>query len=238
MGAVLYGTLVMLPLFLQQLMGYPALQSGLTVSPRGLGSLLLLPLIGRLANVIDNRMMLVTGFLLLGISTLMLGHLNLMISMGSVITPNFISGMALALIFVPLTTMAMGKLRNEQIGNASGIYNLMRNLGGGIGISAVATLLARGAQVHQVNLVSHLTPYDPQFMARLTQLQHVFGAQFDPVTAGRMANGAIYGTLLRQASLLAFVDNFRLYGFLCLLCIPLVLMFKRVRLHGGPPGAH
>jgi DHA2 family multidrug resistance protein len=127
-------------------------------------------------------------------------------------------------VFVPLTTMAMGTLANEQMGNASGVFNLMRNTGGSLGIAAVTTMLARGAQTHQAAMVSHLTPYDPALQQRVQQLS---GARAPG--AFTQAYGAIYGTLVRQATLMSYIDNFRLLAFLCVLCIPAVFLFKTVR---------
>ena len=236
LGSVLYGTLVILPLFLQQLMGYPALNSGMAISPRGIGSILLLPLIGKLSGKVDNRYMLAAGFVLLAASTFMLGNINLEVGFWSFAFPNVIGGMALALLFVPLTTMTMGMLRNEQIGNASGIYNLMRNIGGSIGISAVATLVSRHAQVAQSMLVGNLSPFDMEYRQQLASAQHYFTLRFGPYLGQRMALGSFYNSLLRQSSLVAFVDNLRLFALLCVCVLPLVFLFKRVR-HGPAPGA-
>src|SRR5207253_1398253 len=163
MGVVLYGTIALLPLFLQTLMGYPAVQSGLAVSPRGFGSVASMIIVGRLVSKIDGRYLIVFGFCVLAFSTYLFSDINLQISMGSIVFPGIISGFALGFVFVPLTTMAMGTLPNEQMGNASGVFNLMRNTGGSIGIAAVTTMLARGGQIHQAAMVSHLTPYDPMF---------------------------------------------------------------------------
>ena len=116
-----------------------------------------------------------------------------------------------------------GFLVVEQIGNATGVFNLMRNVGGGFGIAAVTTMLARGAQTHQAMMVSHLTPYDPWFQQRVAELMGAIGS------TSAQAYGAIYQTLVRQASLLAYIDNFRLLAFMCLLCTPAALLFKRVR---------
>ena len=126
-------------------------------------------------------------------------------------------------VFVPLTVLATGTLSNEQLGNATGIFNLMRNVGGGFGIAAVTTMLARGAQVHQAMMVWHLTPYDPEFQQRVTQLMGAIGS------TSAQAYGAIYQTLVRQASVLAYIDNFHLLAFMCLLCTPAALLFKKVR---------
>src|SRR6185312_12968383 len=105
-----------------------------------------------------------------------LSHVNLDISPSFITWPNILQGVGVGLIFVPLTTLAMGTLRNEQIGNASGIYNLCRNLGGSIGISLVTTLIERGSQSHQAILVSHMTPYEPAFQQRFRALEQVLGS--------------------------------------------------------------
>jgi DHA2 family multidrug resistance protein len=238
MGIVLYGTIALLPLFLQTLLGYPAVQSGMAVSPRGFGSIISMIIIGRLVGKIDNRYLIMFGFTVLAFSTYLFSNINLQISMGSVVWPNIISGLAMGFVFVPLTTAAMGTLSNEQMGNASGVFNLMRNTGGSIGIAAMTTLLARGAQTHQAVMVSHLTPYDPAFQQRLQQIQSGLSAQSGPVTATQQAYGVIYGTLVRQATVMSYIDNFRLLAFLCLLCIPAALLFKRVRARKGAVAMH
>ncbi|GKT10446.1 DHA2 family efflux MFS transporter permease subunit [Desulforhabdus sp. TSK] len=232
-GIILYGTLVMLPLFLQELMGYPALQSGLAITPRGMGALFSVTLAGRLVKRVDGRLMIVGGFLALAAAGFMLGRINLDISMASVVLPNIIIGAAMGFIFVPLTTIAMGSLPNERMGTATGLYNLMRNMGGSIGIAIVTTMLARAAQTHQATLVSHLTPYDPAYREWLEHLRQLFLSQGDVVTATRKAYGAMYGLLVEQSTLYAFVDNFRLLGYVAFLGIPLVFFFKKPGKPGG-----
>jgi DHA2 family multidrug resistance protein len=230
-GGVLYGTTALLPLFLQTLLGYPAVTSGLAVSPRGIGSMASMIIVGRLVGKVDSRLLMTFGFIVLAISMYILAGVNLDIATSNIVWPNIINGFAMGFIFVPLTTTATGTLSREQMGNAAGIYSLMRNLGGGLGISAVTTLLARGAQQHQAVMVSHLTPYSPAFQQRMQQLRSVFGSS---VTGTQKAYAAIEGVLARQANLLSFVDNFRLLMFVCLACIPLVFLLKRVR--GGAGG--
>src|SRR5947209_1908747 len=244
MGVVLYGSIALLPLFLQTLMGYPATASGMAVSPRGFGSILSMLVVGRLVGRVDGRYLIMFGFTVLAFSTYMLAGLNLDIAMSNVVWPNIISGCAMGFIFVPLTTMAMGTLPNEQMGNASGVYNLMRNTGGSIGIAAMSTLLSRGAQVHQAAIATHLTPYDPAFQQRMQQFKGAAGVIGGGLGGGGggmpppQALASVYGTVLRQAMVLSFLDNFRLLAFLCLLCIPAALLFKRVRSKGGPVAAH
>jgi DHA2 family multidrug resistance protein len=235
MGVVLYGSIALLPLFLQTLMGYPATASGMAVSPRGFGSILSMIIVGRLVGRVDGRWLIMFGFAVLAYSTYMLAGLNLDIAMSNVVWPNIISGCAMGFIFVPLTTMAMGTLPNEQVGNASGVYNLMRNTGGSIGIAAVTTLLARGAQTHQSAISSHLTPYDPVFQERLRQIAAAIGMRGGGGGgAMQQALASVYGVVLRQSMLMSFIDNFRLLAFMCLLCVPAALLFKRVRARGGP----
>lgn len=237
-GIALYGTTALLPLFLQTLLGYPALQSGLAVSPRGIGAIVSMVLVGRLIGKVDGRYLIVFGFGILAASTYLLGNIDLEITVRNIAWPQVFSGFALGFVFVPLTVIATGTLNNEQIGNATGIYNLMRNVGGSFGIAMVTTMLARGAQAHQAAMVSHLTPYDPVFRERLSQMVSGFAEHSNVVTATQQAYGAMYQTLVRQATLLAYIDNFRLLAFLCLICMPAGLLFKKVRARAGPTAMH
>jgi DHA2 family multidrug resistance protein len=235
-GFVLYGITAMLPLFLQTLLGYPALDSGLAVSPRGIGSMLSMMVAGTLVNYVDSRFLLATGFGIVGISALMFSHLNLSISMSSVILSNIINGFASGFVFVPLTTMTMGHLRKEEIGNAAGIYNLMRNIGGSVGIATVTTFLSRRSQVHQAYLVQNISAYRYQVSAALQQLAAELqrsGSQSN--VAARRAMGLLYQAVQSQASLLAYMDNFRLLACLSFLCIPLALLFRPI---SDTPSAH
>jgi MFS transporter, DHA2 family, multidrug resistance protein len=227
-GAILYGTTAELPLFLQTLMGYPALQSGYALSPRGLGAFVTTFIVGRLVGKIRLRWLLCFGFVMLSLSAFMLSSINLQVSMASFIWPTVLNGVAVSFIFVPLTTAAMSQLGQQQIGNASGLYNLMLNIGGSSGIAFVSTMIARRAQEHQALMVSHLTPTDPAFTQTLAATQHFLARHTDSVTALHQAEAVIYNMLGAQAHLWAFVDNFRLFAFSALCCVPLILLFKRV----------
>jgi DHA2 family multidrug resistance protein len=238
MGIVLYGTIALLPLFLQTLMGYSAVSSGMAVSPRGFGAITSMLIVGRLINRVRGRYLVMFGFSVLAYSIYLLSKINLDISISSIIWPNIVSGFAMGFIFVPLTTMALGTLSNEQMGNASGVFNLMRNTGGSVGIATVTTLLARGMQTHQAALVSHLTPYDPVFQERLKQIAGGVAARGGSAVASQQAYAGIYGTLVRQATLLSYIDVFRVLSFLCLLCVPAALLFKRVRKKAGAVPMH
>lgn len=237
-GVVLYGSTALLPLFLQTLLGYPAVVSGLAVSPRGVGSVISMLVVGRLIGIVDGRYLIVFGFSVLAYSTYMLTGINLEITNANILYPIIFSGFALGFVFVPLTTMTMGTLSNEQLGNAAGIYNLMRNAGGSIGIAAMTAFLARGGQAHLAQLISHLTPYDAAFQQMFQSIQSGLAAQMDVVSATQQTYGRIYGMALRQAMLLSYIDNFRLLAILCVLCVPTAFLFKRVKAKKGPVAVH
>jgi DHA2 family multidrug resistance protein len=237
LGVSLYSAITLIPIYLQTLMGYTAMLSGLTLSPRGLGALVAMPVVGFLTGAVDFRKVIGTGFILVAISLWQFSGINLDISMWNIIWPNVLMGVGLSMIFVPLSAVAMGMLPREQMGNASGIFNLMRNIGGSAGISAVTTILERRAQVHQSDMVSHLAPGSPPFQVQSHGLQQAFGQYFPPVEALRKADGTIYNELIRQSTLMAFIDNFRLLAVMSLLCVGAVMLLKRVK-PKGPVSPH
>jgi DHA2 family multidrug resistance protein len=233
-GAVLYSTTALLPLFLQSLMGYTAYLSGLALSPRGITAFGMALLIGRFINKVDSRYFIAGGLLLLGFSCVLLGQINLEIGIQNVIFSVMANGLAISAIFVPLATLTMGTLPRHEMGNATGLFNLMRNIGGSFGIAITTTLLSRYAQVHQNVMVSHLTPYDPAYQHFYLKVQGLLaqaGAAVNPL----LSYAAIYRELLRQSTLWAFVDNFRGLGLLCVLCTPAVFLFQKPKLREGEP---
>src|SRR5204862_439429 len=237
MGVVLYGSIALLPLFLQTVMDYPPLQSGLALSPRGVGALASMVVVGRLVARMDTRYMIAAGFTILALATYMLSHLTLDVAMRNITVPNVVAGFALGFIFVPLTTTAMGTLRNEQIGGATGLFNLMRNIGGSVGIAVVTTLLARTSQRDHALLVGNLSPDNPVYQDVYRALRGALAPDVG-AAAGDQANAILYQLLLRQVALLSYVENFRLIAVVCLACVPLVFLFRRVRASRGPIAAH
>lgn len=229
LGIVLYGTTAMLPLFLQTLLGYTALDSGLAVSPRGFGAMFSAFVVGRLIGAVDSRVLIAGGFGALALSGWMFSHMTLNVGMSSIVFATIINGAATGLIFVPLSTTTMARIARERMGNATGIYNLMRNIGAGVGISLMTTFLARRSQTHQAVLATHLTPYDPRYQEWLRNAQSALALRGNPFTASAQALGLLYSTLLRQATLLAFLDNFRLISLAALVCLPLAIFFHRTR---------
>jgi MFS transporter, DHA2 family, multidrug resistance protein len=232
LGVVLYGTTAAIPIYLQTLMGYTALGSGYALSPRGVAAFLTTIVVGRLVAKVRNRYLLLIGFVLVAMSSFMLGRINLSVNMATIIWPSIVNGIGISFIFVPLTTSAVAYLRQDQMGNATGLYNLMRNLGGSFGIAFVTTMVDRGAQVHQAHLIPHVTAFDPAAISTLGAMQSALGQYVDSLTAAAQAHQLLYIRTLEQARLFAFVDNFRLFGIVTVACLPLVLLLKRLPRHG------
>ena len=238
-GFVLYGSLVLLPIMLQTLLGYPSLQAGIAMAPRGIGSFFMMPMVGLMTGRFDPRKLLTIG-LVVGSGTLLwLSRLNLQAGYWDIFWPQLVQGAGLSLLFVPLTTVAMDAIPRERMGNATSLFNLMRNLGGSIGIALTATMVARGQQASTVLLGSHVTPYDEQAQTLLAQMRAAFlAAGADGVTATNRALAAMAGLVQRQAAMVSFVSLFELLGIMFIALMPLVLLMKRPRLGSMASGGH
>jgi MFS transporter, DHA2 family, multidrug resistance protein len=234
-GAILYGTISILPLFLQSLLNYPSLQAGLVMSPRGFGAIVGSIISGRiLANPkIDGRAWIGGGFAILALSMYMFGNLTIQISPANIIWPIIISGFSITCIFVPMTTFSMATVSRENIGEATGLTNLLRNLGGSVGISALTTLVSRDAQTHQALMVGQTSQFNPVFNEQIAKLQTALTPHVGSAAAHSQAYGFTYQTLQQQASLWSYVDQFRLVVIICLLCVPLVFLFKKPKRSSG-----
>jgi DHA2 family multidrug resistance protein len=235
LGFVLYGTTVLLPLLLQTLLGYTALLSGLVLSPGSLVVLLALPLVGRLIQSVEPRWLVAIGLATTGLALLHMAHFNLEIDFHTAVMAWTYSRIGMAFLFTPINVMAFYFIPKEKMNNATGLINLARNIGGSVGIANVTTMLARRAQVHQSTLVSHLTPLDPAYRASLSGASHLLMSQgSNPVQAVNQAYGLIYGNLIRQASMLAYVDSFWLLGITFLAMIPFMLLMKKIDTRRSP----
>jgi MFS transporter, DHA2 family, multidrug resistance protein len=239
LGFVLYGSLVLLPIMLQTLLGYPSLQAGIAMAPRGMGSFIGMPLVGVLVGRVDARKMVALGLIVGALTLIWLGQLNLNAGYWDIFWPQFLQGLGLSALFVPLTTISMDPIPRERMGNATSLFNLMRNLGGSIGIAVTGTLLARKQQAYINVFGANVDPYS-------TAAQHAFeaarqgflAAGADVATATQRAYAALFGTVQQQAAMVAFVSLFRLLGVIFLLLLPLILLMRRPRTRGGPMGAH
>jgi DHA2 family multidrug resistance protein len=237
-GIGIYSTVTVLPLFYQELLGYTAFTAGLAVAPRGLGAICGMPVIGFLSNKVDPRYLLTFGFLTFGLTTLYFGSITLDISPWTLFLPILITGFGLSFVFVPINTAAYGTLRNEQIGNASGLFNLMRNVGGSIGISIATTLLTRRSDAHQNDLTNYMPQSGAAYESTLKGTQQSLDTFFGPTHTHYPAQFELYQQLGRQALQWAFVDVFRWLSILCFFCVGLVWFFKKVKPGKAPAGAH
>jgi MFS transporter, DHA2 family, multidrug resistance protein len=238
LGFVLYGSIVLLPIWLQTLLGYPAVTTGFTMAPRGLGSMIGMPLVGMFASRFDSRKVLAGGLLLGAASTWRLSQLNLDAGFWDLCWPQAIQGFGLSMIFVPLTTIAMNPVPREQMGNATSVYNLMRNLGGSIGIAIIAMLNTRYQQRYIDILGSHVTAANPEAIQRLNAARALFLANGSgQALADQRAYATIFGMVERQAAMRAFVDLFQLLTIVFLLMIPLTLIMRKPKSARGSSAA-
>jgi len=241
LGFVLYGSLVLLPIMLQTLLGYPSLQAGIALAPRGIGSFLATPIIGMIIGRVEPRKLLAPGILVCGITLLWLGNLNLSAGYWDIFWPQFIQGISMSCLFVPLTTITMHPIPKEQMGNAASVFNVMRNIGGSMGIATSATLLARRRQAYTNLLVKHVNPYSLKTRMTLAGIRNgLISRGVDPATAGRRSYAVLFFEIQRQAGMKGFIDVFRLLGILFILTLPLILIARpaRNRKNGPQAAAH
>ncbi|MGH9737821.1 MAG: DHA2 family efflux MFS transporter permease subunit [Candidatus Acidiferrales bacterium] len=227
LGVVMYGTTVLLPIMLQTLMGYTAMQSGLVLFPGGLVLLGILPFVGWLLGKIEARWIVVVGLCTIAIGLWQLSRFSLEVGMSTTVLDWMISRTGTAFLFVPINVMAFSFVAPAKTNNATGFINLARNIGASTGISFVTTMLDRRAQFHQARLVPNLTPTNPGYQAALSHLTHLLMTRgLDAVHAAGMAKQLIYSQLLRQAMMFSFVDNFWVMSVICLAVIPLLFLMK------------
>jgi DHA2 family multidrug resistance protein len=239
LGFVLYGSTVLLPLFLQTMMGYTAMQSGMAMSPGGILTLLSMPLVGFLMTRTQPRFLVAVGFLIGAIGLWKTAQFNLQISFSDAVWARNILSASLGFLFVPINAVAYSYVPKGKNDNASGLLNLARNLGGSFGISIVTTLLFRNAQIHQTALVSHVTPYNPVYRRFYESAVQMLTAQGQDLwTAAMQAKALIYGLVVREANMMAFLDNSRLLAFIFIAMIPLVFLMKKTPIPKGPLAAH
>ncbi len=227
-GFGLYGSLVLLPLWLQLLLGYPALQAGIAMAPRGIGSMIAMPLVGMTMRKADPRKFLAAGILLCAFTMFRFSRLSLDAGYWDFFWPQLIQGMSLGLLFVPLTTITMSPVSKEGMGNATSLFNLTRNIGGSVGIAMVTTLNSRYQQAYVNRLGEHFTPYSPAAMGLLRNMQSLWlGLGSGPGRATRQALAMAFGLVERQAAMLAFIDVFLLLTAMFVALVPLILIMRK-----------
>ncbi len=226
LGFGLYGSFTMLPLFAQTLMHYTATWAGLVLSPGGVTSLLSMAVVGFLVGRVDLRVLVIFGAAMNVWSMWMMMHMNLAVDFTYMMDSRLLQGVGLGFLFVPLTAAAFVNLKPAQIGSATGLFNLMRNEGGSIGIAISSTVLAQQAQLHHARLVENLTPGNPVLQQQLygaaRALDTVSG--LDPVTNRQMADGLVNGLVQQQAAAMAYNDVFHMLMISFIVFMPLALL--------------
>ncbi len=239
LGMCIYITIAILPLYYQEVLGYTAFTAGLVVGPRGIGSFVGSPIIGFLGSRIDSRKLLCAGFLGFAVCAFIFGTVNLTIGPFTLLIPITLTGFALSFVFVPLATMATSTISRNNMGNATGLFNMLRNIGGSIGIAMATTALIRRSALHQTYLGGNLSPSNPVLQQKSAAIAQYLGHHIGPAAARPGAFGLLYGLMQQQSALLAYVDVFRWTAVLALICAAATWLFKKPKgLIATPPGAH
>jgi DHA2 family multidrug resistance protein len=231
----LFGSIVLLPIFLQSIMGYTSYYAGLVLGPGGIATMLAMPFAGKLVSKVNPKRILAVGITICALSTYMMSRFNLTTDFWTFVWPRVVLGLGMGMTFIPLTTMTLSHIPREHMTEASSLYNLLRNLGGSVGIAFTTTILSRRAQFHQTRLVEHLSPLDPAYAIYRDKLGAFLGTQGLP-KAG--ADGLMYRELVRQSTTLAFTDAFLTICALIICVLPLVFLMQRGETPSGPPAAH
>lgn len=234
----LFASIVLLPIYLQTLMGYTATLAGLVLGPGGVATLLAMPIAGRLVTKMNPKGLLAVGIIVSAYSTYLMSRFNLGADFVTLLWPRVVLGVGMGFLFIPLTTLTLSTIKKEDMGNATAIYNLLRNLGGSFGVAFVTTILARRQQFHQNRLGEHLTPFDLPYQSAVEHgAQLLQGKGLDGPMAQYGALAGIYRELLRQASMLSFNDAFYLISVIMICILPLVLLMRRGK-GGASSGMH
>lgn len=228
-----FGSLVLLPQFMQSLLGYTAFQAGLVLGPGGALTLVAMPIVGRLTEKIDARLLLCFGLAVCSVSLFYMSNFTLSIDFATAARSRLIQGAAMPFFFVSLSMLSFATVKVEDMNNASAIFNLLRNLGGSFGVAFVTTLVARRSQYHQSVLSEHLNPLNDNYNLALQNIMSYLEAQGGNLAdLTQAAQGVIYKQLIMQAASLAFNDTFLLLGWLFAALIGMTWIIKKAPARG------
>lgn len=229
LGFLLYIQITIVPLFYQEVLGYTALTAGIIVAPRGMGSMIGLPMIGFLSQRVDNRWLLSIGYAVFGVCSLLFSFVNLSISPTTLLLPIIVTGVGLSCLFVPIGNMGTATLSNEEMGNATGIFNLLRNIGGSVGISVAQTELVRRTEFHQTRIAASVPQAGYWFQQHVQSLETYFSHQIGQASAKEGALYVLYLQIQKQALLWAFIDIFRWSALCAFVAGLLTWLFRRIK---------
>jgi DHA2 family multidrug resistance protein len=225
-----FGSIVLLPIYLQNLMGYTAFLAGLVLGPGGLSTLVMMPLVGRLIGVVDARLLLTFGMLVNAYALYLMSAFTLTADFTSIILPRVLQGIGISCFFVPLSTLTLSSIPKPEMGNGSAIFNLLRNLGGSFGVAFITTMLSRRTQFHQSHLIEGFSVFDFKLQqAQETLSRILIEAGLEGTIARQGALEALYRQLQKQAAMLGFNDVFWLLSLFFLGLVPLVVLIRRRR---------
>ncbi|MCX7822708.1 MAG: DHA2 family efflux MFS transporter permease subunit [Syntrophobacterales bacterium] len=226
----IFGSIVLLPLYLQNLMGYTAFWAGLVLGPGGIASLMVMPIVGQLIRRgIQPKLLLSLGLILTTCSLFQMAHFNLDADFISVSIPRIILGFGVGMFFVPLGAASYVNIRVEDMGQATGIFNLLRNLGGSFGTAFSTTILSQRSQFHQHMLIEHITPFNPIFQERFHAIMNFIGGEHLSWIQQQQGLSLFYREILRHAGMLAFNDTFWVLGWMTGWLVLLALLMKGPR---------
>jgi MFS transporter, DHA2 family, multidrug resistance protein len=239
LGFALMGTTVLLPLFVQSLLGYTATDAGLVLSPGGFATMLMMPVVGALSGKLDARLMIAFGLAWTGAAMFHMSGFDADIDYATVAWARVYQSLGLGLLFIPINTAAYQGVPAAKNANASAIINMMRNIGGSVGIALMTTFIARREQYHQNMLVEHVTPYSAQTSQMLQRLQQVYlGAHASAADALHQAQAQLYAMVQTQAAVLSYIDAFWVMGVVLLAMLPLLLLLRKPARGSARPAAH
>ncbi len=227
--AGLFGSIILLPIYLQSLMGYTAYLAGMILGPGGIAIFLVMPLVGWLITVVNPKLIVAIGLVIFAYANYLMSGFNMSADFMTIIWPRVVMSVGLGMVFIPLTTLSLSSIPREEMGNATSIFNLVRNLGGSVGVAFAATMLSRGTQIHQAHLSEHITLFDLDYLRAANQAaQLLLQRGMDQATAEQGGAGIIYNELIRQAYMLSFNDVFFVLAIMMLCMLPFVLIIRHV----------
>jgi DHA2 family multidrug resistance protein len=235
----LFGSIVLLPVYLQTLMGYTSFLAGLALGPGGISTMIAMPIAGVLVNKISPKAILAFGVVVAAYSIHLMSQFTIFADFHTVLWPRVLLGVGMGFIFIPLTTLTMSGMRKEEMGNATAIFNLLRNLGGSFGVAFITTMLARRAQFHQARLIEHLTPFDRNMQLAIPQLSELLRQKGFPSSLLNQGSlGVIHGELVRQAAMLSFNDAFYVLAIMMAVVLFFIPLMKKGKEDVSMSGMH
>jgi DHA2 family multidrug resistance protein len=239
LGFVLYASTVLIPQLLQQLLGYTAQLAGMALSPGGAVIMCMMPVVGILVSKVDTRILITFGCIVSASALFVMAGWDLGLDYGHAVRARMLQSFGLAFLFIPINVAAFAYVPKEKTNMGTGIINLARNIGASVGIATVTTMLDRRAQFHQARLTEHANNFSAAYHNLLngTQLK-LIAAGSTAAHAGAQAQGMIYGTIQRQAVMLAFIDNFKMLGVVFFAVIPVLLLMRKPRVPAGGVPVH